>query len=154
MAAKDALLLELVQPIVEALELELWGIDYVAHSKQTVVRIYIDTDNEKGIDVDDCAAVSRQVASVFDVEDPIQGEYTLEVSSPGMDRPIFSVQQYRDLVGSQIKLKLRVAYEGRRNFSGQLSAVEDDEVVIVVDNSEYILPFELIDRANVVPVFD
>ncbi|WP_019530761.1 ribosome maturation factor RimP [Dasania marina] len=151
MAGKDALLLELIKPVVEALELQLWGVEYVAHSKQTVVRIYI--DNPKGIDVDDCAAVSRQVSSVFDVEDPIAGEYTLEVSSPGMARPLFSLEQYLTHKGDVVKLKLRVAYEGRRNFTGQLVGVEDQDVVIVVDDHEYLLPFEMIDKANIVPQF-
>ncbi|MCR8921237.1 ribosome maturation factor RimP [Dasania sp. GY-MA-18] len=151
MAGKDALLLELIKPVVEALELQLWGVEYLAHAKQTVVRIYI--DSPKGIDVDDCAAVSRQVSSVFDVEDPIAGEYTLEVSSPGMARPLFSLEQYQIHKGDMVKIKLRVAYEGRRNFTGQLVGVEDEDVVIVVDDHEYLLPFEMIDKANIVPQF-
>lgn len=151
MAAKESALQALIEPVVTALGLELWGLEYVSHAKQTLVRIYIDSDN--GIDVDQCAAVSRQVASIFDVEDPIAGEYTLEVSSPGMARPLFTLQQYRDLAGEHVKLKLRSAFEGRRNFSGQLVGVEEDDVVIVVDDHEYLLPFELIDKANVVPQF-
>lgn len=151
MAGKEALLRELIKPVVEALALELWGIEYLSHSKQTIVRIYI--DSPKGIDVDDCAKVSRQVGSVFDVEDPIHGEYTLEVSSPGMDRPLFELAQYDLHGGEQVKVRLRTAFEGRRNFTGQLVGIEGDDVVIVIDESEYLLPFDLIDKANVVARF-
>ena len=81
MAGKDALLADLVAPVAEALGYELWGIEYLSHGKHSVVRIYIDSPD--GVNVDDCAKVSRQVSSVFDVEDPILGEYNLEVSSSG-----------------------------------------------------------------------
>lgn len=153
MAGKEALLRELIEPAVQALDLELWGLEYLSHGKEVIVRIYIDVDNEKGIDVDDCANVSRQVGSIFDVEDPIQGEYTLEVSSPGMDRPLFKLEQYSAFVGEQVKVRLRTAFEGRRNFSGQLVAVEGEDVVVVVDDHEYLLPFDQIDKANIVARF-
>jgi ribosome maturation factor RimP len=151
MAGKEALLLDLIKPVVEALALQLWGIEYISHAKQTVVRIYI--DHPDGIDVDHCAAVSRQVSSVFDVEDPIAGVYTLEVSSPGMERPLFTLEQYKTHAGERVKVKLRVAFDGRRNFSGQLAGVEDDDVVVIVDDHEYLLPFDAIDKANIVPQF-
>jgi len=151
MAGKDILLADLVAPVAEALGYQLWGVEYLSHGKQSVVRIYIDSPN--GIDVDDCAKVSRQVGSVFDVEDPIMGEYTLEVSSPGMDRPLFALEQYRPYVGEQVKIKLRTAFDGRRNFSGRMTAIEGDDVVVAVDDEEYLLPFELIDKANIVPGF-
>ena len=151
MAGKETVLLDLIRPVVEALDLELWGIEYVSHAKQTLVRIYI--DSPKGVDVDHCAAVSRQVSSVFDVEDPISGEYTLEVSSPGMARPLFTLEQYVKHVGDVVKVRLRVAYDGRRNFSGQLVGVENEDVVLVVDDHEYLLPFDLIDKATIVPQF-
>ena len=152
MAGKQEQLLDLIKPVVEALELQLWGVEYLAHAKQTVVRIYI--DNPAGVDVDDCAKVSRQVSSVFDVEDPIAGEYTLEVSSPGMARPLFTLEQYAAHKGEMVKIKLRMAFEGRRNFTGQLAGVEDEDVVVIVDDHEYLLPFEAIDKGNIVPTFE
>lgn len=148
MAGKEALLRELIEPAVHALGLDLWGLEYLSHGKDVIVRIYI--DNEKGIDVDDCASVSRQVGSIFDVEDPIRGEYTLEVSSPGMDRPLFKLDQYRGFVGEQVKVRLRTAFEGRRNFTGQLVGIEGEDVVVVVEDHEFLLPFEQIDKANIV----
>jgi ribosome maturation factor RimP len=114
-----------------------------------VVRIYI--DHPDGINVDDCAKVSRQVSSVFDVEDPIMGEYTLEVSSPGMDRPLFRLEQYQQYIGEQVKIRLRSPFDGRRNFTGQLTAIEGDDVVVTVEDNEYLLPFELIDKASIIP---
>ena len=151
MSAKLELLENLIAPVAESLGCELWGLDYIARPKSSLLRIYIDKEN--GIDVKDCERVSRQVSAVMDVEDPIAGEYTLEVSSPGMDRPLFKLEHFAAYAGQNIKLKLRTAFEGRRKFSGLLKGVEDDEVVLQVDQEEYLLPYELIDKANVVPTF-
>lgn len=151
MAGIDTRLTELVQPVAQELGFDLWGIEYLSHSKQKLVRIYIDSD--QGIGVDDCASVSRQVGSVFDVEEPIAGEYSLEVSSPGMDRPLFKLEQYARYVGEHITVRLRTPYEGRRKFAGQLNSVEGEDVVVAVDDHEYLLPFDMIDKANITPRF-
>ncbi len=151
MSAKLKQLQELIEPGVVALGVELWGIEYITQGRHSTLRIYI--DSEKGIDVDDCAKVSHQVSGVLDVEDPITGQYTLEVSSPGMDRPLFTLEQFAAYAGSQIQVRLRVAFEGRRKFKGLLNGVEGDDVLVVVDNEEYLLPIEYIDRANVIPQF-
>jgi ribosome maturation factor RimP len=152
MAAQDTLLRDLIEPIVTALGFELWGFEYNTGGRQAMLRIYIESEN--GIDVDDCAKVSRQVGSVFDVEDPVAGEYTLEVSSPGMDRPLYTKEQFEKYIGEKVSVRLRMAFEGRKKFSGQLTGVEGDDVVIAVDKDEYLLPLELIDKANVVPTFE
>ena len=89
----------------------------------------------------------------MDVEDPISGEYNLEVSSPGLDRPLFELSQYQRFLGSVVSLRLRVPFDGRRKFKGQLTSIEGDEVVLLVDNEEYLLPIELIEKANIVPQF-
>ena len=116
-----------------------------------MLRIYIDA--EAGIDVEGCAKVSRQVSGVLDVEDPISGEYTLEVSSPGMDRPLFTLEQYKAYVGHVVQLKLRMPFDGRRNFKGVLSGIEDEDIVLIVDQDEYLLPIDHIEKANIVPQF-
>ena len=139
MAGKDVQLTALVAPVAEALGVELWGVEYVSQGKQSIVRVYI--DGPDGVNVDDCAKVSRQVSSVFDVEDPILGEYTLEVSSPGMERPLFTLAQFGQFIGEQVKIRLRSPFEGRRNFVGQLTGIEDEDVVVAVDEDEYLLPF-------------
>ena len=151
MAGKEVLLADLVAPVAEALGYELWGIEYSTHDNQSVVRIYI--DGPEGVNVDDCAKLSRQVSSVFDVEDPILGEYYLEVSSPGMDRPLFTPDQFRQYVGEKVKIRLRSPFDGRRNFSGQMTGIEGEDVIVVVGDDEYLLPFDMIDKANVVPQF-
>ena len=148
-SGKQAKLIEMFEPAIEALGCDLWGIDYHAQGKESVLRIYIEKND--GVMMEDCERVSRQVSSILDVEDPISGEYTLEVSSPGMDRSLFKLDQYRLYFGQHVNIRLRVAFDGRKNFSGTLKAVEEDEIVLEVDNEEYLLPFELIDKANLVP---
>lgn len=150
--AKEQQLQAMLEPAVAALGYELWGLEYLTHGRQAVLRVFIESPN--GIGVEDCATVSRQVSAVLDVEDPIPVEYTLEVSSPGMDRPLFTLAQYERYRGELIKLRLRAPFEGRRNFSGELRAIEGDEIVVVVDEHEYLLPIELIDKANIVPRFE
>lgn len=151
MASKQSQLEILLEPVVTALECEFWGLDYVAQGKKSVLRLYI--EKEGGVLVEDCEKVSRQVSATLDVEDPIRSEYTLEVSSPGLDRPLFRLDQFTRYVGEQVAIRLRIAFEGRRKFSGLLKGVENDEIVVQVDNEEYLLPFELIDKANIVPRF-
>ena len=151
MSAKMKLLQELIEPSVTALGFELWGIEFLSQGKHSTLRVYIDSEN--GITVDDCAAVSHQVSGIMDVEDPIAGNYTLEVSSPGMDRPLFTLEQFEAYAGSVIQVRLRIAFEGRRKFKGVLNGVEGDDILVVVDNEEYMLPIEYIDRANIIPQF-
>jgi len=148
MAGKEDLLRDLIEPVVTALDCELWGIEYNSQGRHTMVRVYI--DKPEGVSIDDCSRVSRQISSVFDVEDPITGEYNLEVSSPGLDRPLFKLSQYGEFVGEQLRGRLRSSFEGRRKFLGLLAGVEGDEVVLAVDEHEYLLPFDLIDKANIV----
>ncbi|RTE64671.1 ribosome maturation factor RimP [Amphritea opalescens] len=151
MSAKLSVLQELIEPSVVALGYQLWGIEMVSQGRHSMLRIYIDAEN--GIGVDDCANVSRQVSGILDVEDPISGEYTLEVSSPGMDRPLFTLEQYKAFVGHVLQVKLRMPFDGRRRFKGVLKGFEDEDIVLVVDQEEYLLPIDHIDKANIVPQF-
>src|SRR5690606_22208616 len=123
-------LLNILQPVVTALGYELWGIEFIGTGKHSTLRIYI--DKPEGILVEDCERVSRQASSVLDVEDPIQGEYTLEVSSPGMDRPLYNLDQYTLYLGEEVSVRLRIPYEGRRKYKGRLVGVEGDEIVMQV----------------------
>lgn len=153
LTAKLNKLEEILRPVVEGLGYEYWGLEFRSHARSTLLRVFID-DPDKGISVDDCEKVSRQVSAVMDVEDPIQNEYTLEVSSPGMDRPLFTLEQFEAWAGHQVSIRLRMAFEGRRRFQGILKGTEAGDVVVVVDDHEYLLPFESIDKANIVPVFE
>ena len=151
MAGVAAQIEALVAPAVVACGCELWGIEYISQGRHTTLRVYI--DHAKGISVGQCADVSRQVAAVMDVEDPITGEYTLEVSSPGLDRPLFSLLQYQANIGEKLNLKLRLAFDGQRRFTGLLSGIEGDDVILQVNDEEYLLPFDSIEKANIVPRF-
>ncbi len=151
MSAKLSVLQELIEPSVVALGYQLWGVEMISQGRHSMLRIYIDAEN--GIGVEDCASVSRQVSGILDVEDPISGEYTLEVSSPGMDRPLFTLEQYQAFVGHVVQVKLRMPFDGRRRFKGVLKGIEDEDIVLVVDQEEYLLPIDHIDKANIVPQF-
>lgn len=142
----------LVAPAIEALGCELWGIEYLPQGKHSILRIYI--DSEDGVNVDDCAAVSRQVSAVLDVEDPISGAYSLEVSSPGMDRPLFTLEQFGDYLQEDITVKLTAAIDNKRKFKGLLTEIEGDQLTFVVDGESLSVPYSFIDKANVVPKFD
>ena len=152
MSGKEAQLTQLLQPTVEAMGYALWGIELISPGKRPTLRLYIEAD--EGISVDDCAAVSHQVSGVLDVEDPISSEYTLEVSSPGIDRLLFEPAQYALYVGEPIEVRLRFPFEGRRKFRGWLRGLEGDDVIVQVDDHEYLLPLKQIDRARVEPRLD
>ncbi|QKE64460.1 ribosome maturation factor RimP [Aquipseudomonas campi] len=152
MSSKLEQLQALLAPVVESLGYECWGVEFLSQGRHSVLRVYI--DQADGVLVEDCEKVSRQIGGVLDVEDPIASEYTLEVSSPGMDRPLFSLEQFAKHVGEQVKIKLRSPFDGRRNFQGLLRGVEEQDVVVLVDDHEYLLPIDLIDKANIIPRFD
>ena len=149
MASKDQQIAEMLQSTVVALGYQLWGVEYTPQGRHSIVRVFI--DSPAGISVDDCAGVSAQVSSILDVEDPVAGEYTLEVSSPGMDRLLFKLEQYSGYVGETVELRLRSAFEGRRRFKGVLKGIEGDEVVIQIDDHDLLLPFGAIEKARVQP---
>jgi len=159
----------MIRPVVEGLGFECWGIDFVSQGKHSVLRVFIeslettsdegksssdDEASESGIELKDCEVVSRQLGGVLDVEDPIRGDYTLEVSSPGMDRPLYQLSQYERFKGSQVSLKLRMPYEGRRKYVGRLNGVEGNDILLQVDSEEFLFPIEGIEKANVIPQFD
>ncbi|MGH1486019.1 MAG: ribosome maturation factor RimP [Cellvibrionaceae bacterium] len=151
MSTRQQVLHDLISPVVEALGCELWGLEYLSQGKHTLVRIYI--DKESGVGLEDCEKVSRQVSSLMDVEDPITGKYTLEVSSPGMDRPLYTLEHFKRFVGETVAVKLSRAFEQRKKIQGVLTAVENDEVIIQLEDEEYVLPIELVEKANIVPRF-
>lgn len=139
----------LIEPVVASIGCKLWGIDFVLRRNRSVLKIYI--DSEEGVNIGDCEKVSRQVSALLDVEDAVQGKYTLEVSSPGLNRRLFDISQYPAFFGAKVKIELHFPFEGRRKFSGQLCGIENDEVVIRVDEEEFLLPIDAIERANIVP---
>lgn len=140
-----------IEAAVHGLGYELVGIEYRAQGRRSLLRVYIDTP--EGVSVDDCERVSRQISSVLDVDDPIPGQYVLEVSSPGLDRPLFTAEHFRRFSGNRVKLRISPPLDGRRNFSGVLVGMRDDAVVVVQDNEEVEIPLHHIERARIVPEF-
>jgi ribosome maturation factor RimP len=143
---------KLLQPLVEELGFEFVGLEHSSNPKNAVLRIYIDQEN--GIDLDDCSLVSREVAALLDVEDPISGHYNLEISSPGLDRPLFSPEQFAQFKGEQVKVTLFAPEEGRRKFSGRIVAVDGDRIQFQLEDTEVFLDFGNIAKAKLVPDYD
>lgn len=151
MTKQEQQLTELLAPTVEACGFELLGLELVRAGRHSTLRLYI--EHPEGITVEHCAQVSREVSAILDVEDPIQTEYVLEVSSPGLDRPLFTPAHFAAVVGQKIDVKLAIPQDGRRKFKGELTAIEDDMLVVEVDGKPYRLLMDNVDKANVVPVF-
>jgi ribosome maturation factor RimP len=139
---------QLIETPIISLGYELVGVEYISKGNDSVVRIYIDA--EAGIGIEDCERVSHQVSGILEVEDPISSAYTLEVSSPGFDRPLFKLTHYEQFSGNDAKVTLKLPIEGRRNFTGQLQGIEDSDVLILVDGEIYALPFNRITKAKLV----
>jgi ribosome maturation factor RimP len=141
----------LIEPVISALGYELVGIEYLSQGRRSLLRIYI--DHVDGINVHDCERVSHQVSGVLDVEDVIRGQYTLEVSSPGLDRPLFTKEQFERFIGSEVNIRLSIALDGRKKFKGVLRGIDDSNVLLFADEQEFSLPFNAIEKANLVPNF-
>jgi len=141
-------LTDMLRPAVEEVGKELLGIEYISAGNNSVLRLFI--DHENGIDVDDCAEVSRQVGAILDVEDPINSEFNLEVSSPGLDRPLFDKPHYEAVIGEIIEVKLSIPLNGRRKFKGVLVAIANDTLIVTVDGEDYDLVLGNIVKANLV----
>ena len=144
----------LLAPTVESLGLELLGAEYLPSPGGAVLRLYIDVpaaETERNVGIEDCEAVSREVSAQLDVEDPISGNYTLEVSSPGIDRPLFTAAQYARFAGQSAKVTLKLAQDGRRRLQGRIDKADDSTVVFDVDGQPFEVAFENIDKAKLVP---
>lgn len=142
----------MIQRSVEAMGYELVGVELFRGGRPgLLLRVYIDSGN--GIDLDDCSAVSHQLGGVLDVEDPIAENYDLEVSSPGLDRPLFELAHFDRFKGRKARLKLMTPVEGRRKLQGVLAGIEGDSVLVDEAGELYRIPFDQIDTARLVPDF-
>ena len=138
-----------VKPVVSSLGYELVGTEFLMQGREGLLRVYIDTDD--GIKVEDCQRVSHQLSGALDVEDVIKGKYQLEVSSPGLDRPLFTMEHFERFLGHKARVKLTAPLDGRRKFIGILKKIENSNVVLEVENEDILLPLSAIDKANLVP---
>jgi ribosome maturation factor RimP len=151
MSKRTEQLKELLAPVIEDLGFTLWGVQYL-QGRDAVLRLFI--DNEQGITVDDCVRVSHEVSGILDVEDPIPGEYSLEVSSPGMDRPIFELAQFERYVGEDVQIKLLAPLAGKRKMTATLVAIDGDTLVVMLNGDTLRVPYSQVDRARLEPRFD
>ena len=148
----SAKLTELLQPLIEDLGYEFVGIEHRSNPKNPVVTLYI--DRPEGIAIEDCERVSREVAALLDVEDPISGHYNLEVSSPGLDRPLFTADHYRQFVGEEARVTMYAPVDGRRKFRGEILGCDDEGVRLRQDGEEVVLDISNIAKARLVPDYD
>ncbi|SIN94545.1 ribosome maturation factor RimP [Sulfurivirga caldicuralii] len=142
---------QLVRPTIEEMGMEFWGCEYVPVGGRATLRIYIDKPG--GVTVDDCADVSYEVSGILDVEDPIANAYNLEISSPGLDRPLFNREQFERFRDETVAVRTHDPVMGRRKFKGPITDVNEDGIAMEVDGETYEIDYDNIDKANVVPKF-
>ena len=142
----------LLAPVVAMESCAIWGVEYRTQGRRSKLVIYI--EREQGVGVEECERVSRRVSDILDVEETLSGAYTLEVSSPGMDRILFKPEQFESCAGERIEVRLNYPVEGTKRVVGVLVGLEDGEAVVRADEDEFLLPLENVQRARVVPRFD
>ena len=135
-------------PLVQAMGCEFVGCEYHSQGRYSILRVYI--DSEAGITLTDCSRVSEQLSAILDVEDPIRGQYSLEVSSPGVDRPLFEIAHYQKQLGNKLKVRTSTPVRNQRNFVGVLLRVEGNGIYLLVGAEERMLPFADMEKANIV----
>ena len=160
MSDKAVQIAALLTPTIESLGVELLGVEYLPSPGSATLRLYIDVPAARAtgpegeplsVTIEECEAVSREVSAQLDVEDPISSNYTLEVSSPGLDRPLFNIAQFERFVGESAKVTLRLPQDGRRRLQGVIERVEGEVITFLVDGAEFAVKFENIDKARLVP---
>lgn len=139
----------LLRPVVADMGYVFWGIEHLRQGRADLLRIYI--DSEPGVTLEDCERVSNRVSGILDVEDPIAGEYLLEVSSPGLDRLLFTPAQYERYIGETVKVRLSGTYEERKRITGRIEAVTGDKLILNEAGKEFRIPVDEIDKARIVP---
>ncbi len=153
MASITEKITEVLKPTIEAMGFELWGVEFNHIGRHSTLILYIDSD--KGVSIDDCSDVSRQVSSILDVEDVISYAYDLEVSSPGLDRMIFNLEQMKKYLGSMIKVELNMPVDNHRSFKGVLESIEDNILTFtVMDGMSLEVLYSNVKKARLVPIFD
>ena len=145
MIGKEALQ-QLLAPIVESLGYELFGCELHRNHRCALLRIYI--DRLGSVSLEDCAKISRQISAVLDVEDPISGRYDLEVSSPGIERPLFTIDHYKRYVGNEVMVRLKVPRQGQRNFRGVIKVVEGEKITLQLNEGSLAIDMGEVDKGR------
>ena len=141
---------DLIKPAIEKMGYELTDIEVITQGHEQLISIFI--DNLTGIKIEDCEIVSRQISLLLDVENPISEKYTLEVSSPGLDRKLTKLNHFKRFIGNELRIKLLRSMDGRRNFRGKLLAANKESIKVQVDDQLYKLPIDMIEIARLVPL--
>ena len=141
---------EMIEPIVEGLGYEVVRITTIGETNPTLQIMIEHKDYEKELTVDDCAKVSRAISAELDEKDPIENKYTLEVSSPGIDRPLTKLEHFKRYVGEVIKLETAELIENRKRFKGKIKEVNGEEIVIEDGEESYQVPFSQVNKAKMV----
>ena len=141
---------DLIKPAIEKMGYELTDIEVITQGHEQLISIFI--DNLTGIKIEDCEIVSRQISLLLDVENPISGKYTLEISSPGLDRKLTKLNHFKRFIGNELRIKLLRSMDGRRNFRGKLLAANKESIKVQVDDQLYKLPIDMIEIARLVPL--
>ncbi len=146
----SAQLQQMIEPLIVDLGLELVGIEFATSASGGLVRVYID-EPERGVGIEDCERASREISALLDVNDPIAGRYTLEVSSPGLERPLFTPEHFRRFAGEQVKITVNLPLDGRRRFQGAITDIDDERVTIDQDGKPVTIAHANIAKARLVP---
>jgi ribosome maturation factor RimP len=145
----------LLAPTVQSLGLELLGVEYLPAPAGALLRLYIDVPMDAGdervVGIEDCEAVSREVSAQMDVADPISSHYTLEVSSPGIERPLFTPAQFARFAGETAKVTLKLPQDGRRRLQGTIMSVAGNDITFDVDGNAFVVVGDNIEKAKLVP---
>lgn len=147
MYKQNQTLIDLLEPVISAMGYELWGVEHMTGGHDSLVRIYI--DSPAGITLADCERASEQITGVLDINDPIRGAYRLEVSSPGLDRPLFTLAQFQRFQGCPVRIRLSTKLNGRRNITGKIIAAEDDMVALLDGDERHMIPADVIQKAHI-----
>lgn len=139
---------QLLRPLIKEMGFELWGCEYLAQGKHSTLRIYI--DKPEGIDIEDCQKVSHEVSALLDVEDPITSHYSLEISSPGIPRPLFYSWQFQRYIGKAVQIKLYQPFEGRRKYIGAIVSADESQLVLLVDGIQHQFSVSNVVKANLI----
>ena len=138
----------ILQPVIEGMGLEYVGYEFMSQGRHSTLRIYI--DHESGVTIDHCTQVTRQLDAVLNVEEAIPGHYRIEVSSPGLERPLFKLVHFERFIGKPVKMKLYTPVEGQSHFQGSLDAVQDDKITLSTEEGSITVPFSEIVKANLI----
>ena len=136
--------------VLADLQLECIGVEFSPSQGQSTLRVYLDAEGRE-VNLDDCEAASRELSALLDVEDPIPGHYLLEVSSPGIDRPLFTAGQFAKFVGQEVKVLLKAPLEGRRRLRGKVTSVEGAQIALEAEGKVFQFEHDAVESARIVP---